>query len=68
VTSKKKLFMSIRASCDLHKKSLFLSIRRHYLQIKACWTPFLLRFSGSFRRFSELLPGFYGIFPGFSPN
>jgi len=45
-----------------------MSIRRHYLQIKACWTPFLLRFSGSFRRFSELLPGFYGIFPGFSPN
>ena len=34
---------------------------RHFLQVKACWAPFLLKFSGSFRRFSESLPRFYGI-------
>jgi len=48
---------------------------RHFLQVKACWAPFLLKFSGSLWRFSEILPGFcgilpgfYGILPGFSPN
>jgi len=37
----------------------------HYLQIKACWAPLLLRFSGSCRRFSKILPR---IFPRFSSN
>jgi len=57
------------------KKSSSCQFGRHYFQIKAYWAPFLLRFSGSFRRFSEILPGFrrilpglYGISPGFSPN
>jgi len=30
----------------------------HHFQIKACWAPFVLRFSGSFRWFSEILLGF----------
>jgi len=38
---------------------------RHFFPIKANWAPFLLVFSGSLWRFSEILSGFYRIFPGF---
>ena len=59
---------------DLQKKSsrqsgaISCQQGRCYFQIKACWAPFWFRFTGSFRRFSEILPGFYGNLPGFSPN
>jgi len=46
-------------------KSSSFDFGRHLFQIKACWVPFLLIFSGSLLRFSEILPGFYGIFPDF---
>jgi len=44
------------------KNSLHVNSGAVFFQIKACWAPFWLRFTGSFRRFSEILPGFYGDF------
>jgi len=53
VTSKRKI------------KSFSCQFERHYFQIKACWVPFLLRFSGRFRRFSGIWPDFMGFCPDF---
>ena len=44
------------------KKSSSCHFGRHFFQIKACWAPFLLIFSGSSWKFSEILPGFYPDF------
>jgi len=58
----------------LHKKSsrqsgaISRQFGRCYFQIKACWAPFWLRFTGSFVRLSDIFPGFYGILSGFSSN
>ena len=67
----RKRARKIRQTSGLQKKALHVKsgtiscqFGRHYFQIKACWAPFLLRFSGSFRRFSEISPGFFV----FSPN
>ena len=56
----KKLSMSIRRHVtSKRRKTVPVKFGRNYFQIKACWPPFLLRFSRSFRRLSEILPGFY---------
>jgi len=48
------------------KKSSPCQFGRHYFQIRACcWAPFLLRFSGSFRRLSVICPDFMGLCPDF---
>ena len=61
---------ALQKSVLQNKKMLFISIRdaiscqfgRHYFQIKACWAPFLLRFSGSFGRLTEIFTDFARIF------
>jgi len=59
---------------DLQKKALHVNSGAIF-QMKACWAPFLLIFSESLGRFTEIFPGFQRIFPGcywffpeFSPN
>jgi len=49
------------------KKSPSCHFGRHF-QIKACWAPFLLIFSGNSWRFSDILPGFAPILRNFCPD
>jgi len=47
------------------QKKLFKSIRAPLFLNQAHWVPFLLRFSGSFIRFSEFFQDFIGLCPEF---
>jgi len=61
--SSKKYFKT----SDLQKQ-LFMSIRAPLFSNQRMLGAILLKFSGSFRRFSKILPRLYGILSGFSPN